>query len=104
MSASVPTLGEHARGFSVCGNAVTVYMGAWNYVLEFADEREHDLYIEDEAGMMHLQPQMGLAIFREEYVKPVDKGNWRPAHPEQHLMTHYGIFEAVEAMGSTELF
>ena len=48
---------------------------------------------------MHLQPQMQLAIFRELYVTHVDRDHWRPWHPEQHLMTHYGIYEAVEAMG-----
>ena len=74
-------------------------MGDFNYVLEFADEHEHDLYIEDKAGGMHLQPLMQLAIFRELYVTHVDRDHWRPWHPEQHLMTHYGIYEAVEAMG-----
>ena len=38
-------------------------------------------------------------IFRELYVTHVDRDHWRPWHPEQHLMTHYGIYEAVEAMG-----
>ena len=45
------------------------------------------------------QPLMQLPISPEMYVQPVDRGNWRPWHPEQHLMTHYGIYEAVEAMG-----